>query len=169
MERSRVCFAEIAQLVEHVHGKHKVTGSIPVLGSMGMHQKFYVGVKAFIEIEGKLLVLFTPSKLIDFPGGRIEQEDEMEVERTLRREVLEEVGLKLVSFEAFTTWTKIIAHGAEKGEPLFLVGYRCTVEPSEIVLSAEHISYKLVNNNSSEIEALTEDIEYQGLIKSFFV
>ena len=27
------CFAEVAQSVEHMHGKHEVVGSIPILGS----------------------------------------------------------------------------------------------------------------------------------------
>jgi hypothetical protein len=33
VSRSEVVKAEIAQSVEHMHGKHEVTGPIPVLGS----------------------------------------------------------------------------------------------------------------------------------------
>ncbi len=34
--------AEIAQLVEHIHGKDEVVGSIPTLGSRGIDKYIYV-------------------------------------------------------------------------------------------------------------------------------
>ena len=40
---SRTIFAVVAQLVEHIHGKDEVTGSIPVNGSMGRYRSGQTG------------------------------------------------------------------------------------------------------------------------------
>ena len=43
---------------------------------MSQDQLFFVGQKAFIVRDGKVLVLFNPEGKIDFPGGKIQEGEE---------------------------------------------------------------------------------------------
>lgn len=64
---------------------------------------FCVGQKAFIEKDGKVLVLHDPGGRLDFPGGKIQEGEAKDAEassliRSLQREVREETGLEIGVF-----------------------------------------------------------------------
>jgi 8-oxo-dGTP diphosphatase len=101
------------------------------------HQLFQVGQKAFIERDGKLLLVFFPNGWLDFPGGRID-EGEIELVASLRREVREETTLEIEVGAPFATWIS-------RGSAVYLVGYRCRYVSGEVVLSDEHGSYRWVD------------------------
>ncbi len=44
------CIANVAQLVEHVHGKDEVTGSIPVIGSKTVTVYIYCILCQYVDI-----------------------------------------------------------------------------------------------------------------------
>ena len=61
---------------------------------------FCVGQKAFIEKDGKVLVLFDPVEGLDFPGGKIQEEEAKDADASslilsLQREVREETNLEI--------------------------------------------------------------------------
>ena len=66
-------------------------------------QLFYVGQKAFIEKDGKVLVLFLPNGMLDFPGGKL-QEGEVDLDLAFKREVKEETGLDMEIGRPFYRW-----------------------------------------------------------------
>ena len=103
---------------------------------------FQVGQKAFIEKNGELLVLFAPSGLFDFPGGRID-EGETDLIEALKREVREETALEIEVGWPFATWLSA-------GSAIYLVGYRCRYVSGEVVLSNEHTGFRWVDRSSYE-------------------
>src|SRR5690606_33726879 len=96
--------------------------------------------KAFIDKDGELLILFAPSKLFDFPGGRID-EGETDLIVALKREVREETALEIEVGRPFATWLN-----AES--TIYLVGYRCRYVSGEVTLSDEHVDYRWVDRSS---------------------
>ena len=55
---------------------------------MNGNQLFYIGLKAFIEKDGSVLALKDASIGLDFPGGKL-KEEEWNLVESLRREVKE--------------------------------------------------------------------------------
>ena len=105
---------------------------------------FFVGQKAFIEKEGKLLVLFDPKGRVDFPGGKI-QEGEVDIGVSLLREVKEETDLIVSVGTPFITWSFDLPEGhPNAGKTVFLVGYKCGYREGTLKLSEEHSSYNWV-------------------------
>ena len=104
------------------------------------HKKFEVGQKAFIDRGGQVLVVFFPNGWLDFPGGRIDEED-ASLEVALRREVWEETRLEVEIGQPFATWT------GRDGE-VFLVGYRCRYRAGDVTLSDEHIDFRWVDRET---------------------
>lgn len=129
---------------------------------MTQEQEFLVAQKAFIEKDGSILVLFDDRGL-DFPGGKI-QENELDLEASLRREVHEETGLTIAIEQTFTTWL----YTFEEGDTLnthhlrhrFFVGYICKHISGEVTLSQEHLKYEWVNkeNYRKAIDSVERDI-----------
>ncbi len=103
------------------------------------HRIFEVGQKAFIERDGRLLVVFFPNGWLDFPGGRI-NEGEDDLAEALKREIREETTLEVEVGDAFATW--LGRDGA-----VFLVGYRCSYVSGEVALSDEHSAYKWIDRS----------------------
>ncbi len=128
-------------------------------------QLYYVGQKAFIEKDGKLLILINPIFGLDFPGGKI-QVGEMNLEKALQREVQEETGLEIEVGKPFVTWT--VKHPTkEKYEGrIFLVGYICKYLSGEINLSKEHSDFHwITKENYTEFKH--SESYYQTLKKYF--
>ena len=108
--------------------------------------KLFVGTKAIILHEGKVLVLReakyddgTNEGLWDVPGGRIETEEKLH--EGLRREVMEESGLEIEPGQvlgAFETFPTI------KGEACHIVRiyFLCTPKATEVTLSKDHDQYE---------------------------
>ena len=108
---------------------------------MAQDKLFFVGQKAFIEKDGKVLVLFDPKNRIDFPGGKI-QEGETDLTASLLREVREETNLVVSVGDPFITWSFDLPEGhPHAGGAVFLVGYECAYREGELKLSDEHSRY----------------------------
>ena len=101
--------------------------------------EFQIGVKALIENNGKILLIKRSSKYgemqgyWDIPGGRIKFGEEPE--EGLRREVLEETGLKIDKLngilDASTVWKDEAKH-------IVRITYLCQSIEKDIKTSNEH-------------------------------
>jgi 8-oxo-dGTP pyrophosphatase MutT (NUDIX family) len=107
---------------------------------MNQDKLMFVGQKAFIEKEGKILVLFDKYGL-DFPGGKI-QDGETDIINSLKREVKEETDLEIVVGRPFYTFkdTMIV-----NGQARFIVCYLCNYISGEFKMSHEHDKFDWVN------------------------
>lgn len=70
---------------------------------------FCVGQKAFVEKDGKVLILNDPDDGLDFPGGKIQEGEAIDGDasslfRSLQREVREETGLEIEVGNPFVVW-----------------------------------------------------------------
>ncbi len=107
--------------------------------------KFFVGVKAFIEHEGKLLILRQSDHYEDvgkwqLPGGRIGLGEETEELKTvLLREVQEECGegFSIAVGEFFHVFRRLPRNGTWT----ILIAFKCTYRSGEIRLNGEHTEY----------------------------
>lgn len=124
---------------------------------MAEDKLFYVGQKAFIEKNGEVLVLNDPVLGLDFPGGKI-QEDEIDFDLALKREVKEETDLEIEIGLPFTRWSYLLRHGhSHAGKTIYLIGFRCKYVSGNIKLSHEHDGFNWVNKeNYREFENSTE-------------
>jgi 8-oxo-dGTP diphosphatase len=110
-------------------------------------RRFFVGQKAFIERDRKVLVLYSKRGFLDMPGGRI-ADGEWDLAEALKREVREETSLEIEVGQPFITWF----FEPPETSP-FLVGYKCRWLSGEVQLSEEHESYLWVSRNTlSEID-----------------
>jgi len=133
---------------------------------MNSHEIFFVGQKAFIEKDGEVLVLNDPDEGLDFPGGRID-EGEINLADSMKREVMEEVGLEIEVGKPFVTWFNAFPDSHSlAGKKVFLIGYRCKYLSGEVKLSHEHNKFKWVSKeNYKEIDDGTDYFNY--LVKYF--
>ncbi len=129
--------------------------------------QFTVGQKAFIEKDGKVLVLFKPDTgRLDIPGGRI-QTNETDLKSALAREVLEETGLQIKINDPFCTWTFTIGEGYKyAGQTIFLVGYKCEYVSGELKMSDEHGDYRWVDKES--YKELKSSIGHFNALEKYF-
>ncbi len=97
---------------------------------------FFVGQKAFIQKDKKVLILNHPEKGLDFPGGKITNEDTHFTE-ALMREVREETGLEISVGEPFHVWNN-------SNKNIYLVGFSCNYIRGEVSISKEHNNYMWV-------------------------
>jgi len=136
---------------------------------MANDRQFYVDQKAFIERDGKVLVLNDPILGLDFPGGKI-QEGEVDWTDALKREVQEETGLEITVGEPFTAWHFKMPEGPHRnaGKDLFLVGYRCAYTSGEVVLSSEHDKYEWVDKDTYQKYADNDIDGYFQALKTYF-
>lgn len=122
---------------------------------MKQDELFYVGQKAFIQKEGKVLVLKDRNGNLDFPGGKI-QEGETNYNKSIKREVFEETGLNITIGEPFYRWSFI---GTQK-KHIFAIGFICKYVSGEVCLSKEHTDYKWVSKDAyKELENDSEDFK----------
>jgi 8-oxo-dGTP diphosphatase len=128
---------------------------------------FYVDQKAFIERDGKVLVLNDPILGLDYPGGKI-QEGETDWVAALKREVREETTLEISVGEPFITWHFTVPEGPHRnaGKDLFLVGYTCKHVSGEITLSEEHDGFEWVARDA--LPKFTDIAGYLPALKTYF-
>ncbi len=118
------------------------------------HKLFHVGQKAFIEKDGKVLVVFRTNGWFDFPGGRID-DGERDLIAALQREIREETTLEVEVGAPFPTWLG-------RGDRVYLVGYRCRYIWGDVFLSEEHTdhrwvdadTFRVLDDGSARIEVL---------------
>jgi 8-oxo-dGTP diphosphatase len=105
-------------------------------------QQFFIGVKAIIEHDGKILLIKRSDKykgisgIWDIPGGRLEFGEEPE--DGLRREVMEETGIKLTGINRILD-ASTVYNDDEKH--IVRITYLCTAEVKEMKLSNEHTEF----------------------------
>lgn len=139
---------------------------------MGNDALFCVGQKAFIEKDGKVLVIFDTMEGLDFPGGKI-QEGEAKMGNpaglidSLKREVAEETGLQIEVFDPFTVWYhEFPENHRNSGKVVYIVGFKCKYLSGEIKLSEEHNKFEWVDKNS--YEKWNDKSDYFGALKKYF-
>ena len=121
-------------------------------------KKFYVGVKGIIKHPEKGVLLLQDPKIIDVPGGRID--DNENFEQTLTREISEELpGSKLLSIGELLGVSRI-PKDIDGDTSLVLIFYRVDVElPEPLQLSEEHDSYMWVKDINSMPEGMNPDLK----------
>ena len=133
---------------------------------MAEDKLFYIGQKAFIEKDGKVLALFDPKLGLDFPGGKI-QIGENDFDEALRREVREETALEIDVGNPFYRWYFEFRPGHRNaGKHVYLVGFRCTYISGEIKLSDEHNKFQWVDKN--DYRTLNDGSEYFKALEKYF-
>lgn len=122
----------------------------------------YVGQKAFIEKEGRVLIVHDPDLGIDIPGGRIQMDeahagDPASLAQALRREVREETGLEITVGKPFTVWYYNYPEGHRNyPKTVYMVGFRCAYVSGEVRLSSEHDRFQWVE------KATYTDLKHDG-------
>lgn len=131
--------------------------------SILFHMKLFIGVKALIKHEGRVLVLREAAYdegvnegKWDVPGGRISPDEA--ILDGLEREVKEESGLLIAVGEVigvFETFPTI------KGEACHIVRifYSATTNTPEVVLSGDHDAYEWVSASDLEGKQLVSSLE----------
>ena len=134
--------------------------------NMAKDKLFCVGQKAFIEKDGKVLVLHDPTEGLDFPGGKI-QEGETDFMEALRREVREETGLEIKIGQPFVVWyNEFFPPHRNAGKKVYLVGFKAQYASGEIKLSSDHDEYEWVDTNN--YKKLDDESEYFKALEKYF-
>lgn len=135
---------------------------------MKKDKEFYVGQKAVIEKNGKVLVLNDPILGFDLPGGKIQEGEEHDLVGAFRREIKEETNLEVEIIGPFFTGYFKIPKGYHRnsGKEVFIVYYRCKYSKGILRLSNEHNGYQWVTKkNFMEIE--NDTTSFKALKKYF--
>lgn len=108
-------------------------------------KKFYVGIKAIIHDEQRGILLLEDEKIIDVPGGRID--DAESFEEALRREISEELpGCEVEAVGNLLGSYRVPVDVAEDtGLVLLFYAVRAKV-PLEVKISEEHKDYLWVKS-----------------------
>ena len=130
-----------------------------------MHiNKLFVATKAFIEYEGKILILQESGKYVDgtnvgrydVPGGRVEPGQRFD--ESLRREIKEETGLEVEVGGPFYVgeWRPQV-----RGEQWQIVGifFMCKAKSSVVVLGEDHGAYEWIDPKNFETYNLIENLK----------
>ena len=131
--------------------------------------KIYVGQKAFINKNGRLLVLRDPKyaiagqKGLDFPGGKYRWGGNLVKE--LEREVTEETGLKIKIGKPFFVWTNRSDHYQTEAN-VYCVGFLCKYISGRVRLSNEHNKYEWVDKKS--YKKWQENTVYFKALEAYF-
>jgi 8-oxo-dGTP diphosphatase len=133
---------------------------------MAQDKMFYVGLKAFINKQNKIIVLNDPLYGLDFPGGKI-QEGENDFVEALKSEVREETGLEIKVGMPFHTWYfEFGSHSQNAGKQVFLVGYKCEYVSGEVQISEEHTNFQWIDKEN--YLQLKEESEYYKALEHYF-
>ncbi len=129
-------------------------------------QVYFVVQKAFIRKGDDVLVLNDPVEGLDFPGGKIQENEENLIE-ALKREVMEETGLEVEVGEPFTVWQEVFPPIHKyAGKKAYIVAFRCSYVSGEIILSNEHDHFRWVN--SRNYQEMDDGTSYFGILERYF-
>lgn len=116
-----------------------------------MDIKMFVATKAFIEYDGKILLVRESDKYADganvakydVVGGRVEPGQRFD--ESLLREVKEETGLDIKIGQPFfvNEWRPVV-----RGEQWQIVGifFRCQASSDQVILSGDHDAYHWIDS-----------------------
>ncbi len=116
--------------------------------------QFCISQKAFIEKDGNILVMNDPMEGLDFPGGKIQEDEAVEgdansLKLSLKREVREETGLEIEVGRPFHVWYYEFPKGHRNyPKKVYLVGFKCKYVSGDIKISSEHDTFKWVNRDN---------------------
>ena len=133
---------------------------------------FCVGQKAFIEKDGKVLVLNDPVEGLDFPGGKIQEGeaingDASSLVRSLKREAKEETVLEIEVGEPFAVWYHEFPKGHRNyPKVVYLVAFRCKYVSGELKLSDEHDQFRWVDKN--DYKEVDDGSDYFDVLRKYF-
>ncbi len=133
---------------------------------------FWIGQKAVIERDGKILILDGPKGHFDLPGGKIQEGeivsgDLSSLHKSLAREVLEETGLTISVGNPFAVNSLVFSASHKYADKsLYLVAFRCNWIAGEVRLSDEHGSYRWLAKQ--EVQMLDPLNPYSAMIASYF-
>ena len=133
---------------------------------------FCVGQKAFIEKDGKVLVLFDPAHGLDFPGGKIQEGEAKDgvaesLIDPLKREVKEETDLQIEVFDPFAVWYhEFPSDHRNAGKVVYLVAFKCGYVSGEVKLSDEHNKFKWVDKDT--YKEVDDGSDYFDVLKKYF-
>jgi 8-oxo-dGTP pyrophosphatase MutT (NUDIX family) len=133
---------------------------------MSENQLFHVGQKAFINKNGKVLVLMDRNMGVDLPGGRI-QIGETNFNEALQREVTEETSLEIAIGKPLLTWYLVFGPKSQNaGKKIFVVGYQCDYIAGEVKLSEEHKDFQWVTKE--DFHKLDDGSPHFAALKKYF-
>jgi len=133
---------------------------------------FCVGQKAFIEKDGKVLVLFDPVEGLDFPGGKIQEGEAIDADASslivsLKREVTEETGLEVEVFNPFSVWYHEFPKKSRNyGKVVYLVAFKAKYISGDVTLSEEHNNFKWVDK--SDYSTIDDGSDYFDVLEKYF-
>ncbi len=133
---------------------------------------FCVGQKAFIEKDGKVLVLKDPLEGLDFPGGKIQSGEAKDgnlssLVNALKREVREETSLEIEVYNPFAVWYhEFPKESRNYGKVVYLVAFRCKYVSGELKLSDEHNDFSWVDKET--YEEVDDGSDYFDVLKKYF-
>lgn len=133
---------------------------------------FWVGQKAFIEKDGKVLVLGDEINHLDFPGGKIQEgeakdDDASSLARSLQREVMEEVGIEIEVLNPFAVWFhEFPADHKHFGRSVYLVAFKCRYVSGDPTLSNDHNKFSWVDK--SDYKEVDDGSDYFDVLEKYF-
>ena len=133
---------------------------------------FCVDQKAFIERDGKVLVLHDPVEGLDFPGGKIQEGeakngDAASLIGPLQREVREETGLEIEVGSPFAVWYhEFSPRHRNYPKRAYLVAFRCRYVSGEVTLSDEHDGFQWVD--AASYKTLDDGSDYFDVLRTYF-
>src|SRR3989344_4943821 len=133
---------------------------------------FCVGQKAFIEKDGKVLIIWDPVEGIDFPGGKIKEGEarERDVSRladALKREVKEETDLEIKILNPFFVWYhEFPKNHRNYPKKVYVVGFMCKYISADLKLSEEHDAFEWVDKQN--YQKWDDGSDYFLALKNYF-
>ena len=126
--------------------------------------KLFIAPQAFINYEGRILVLRESSKykdgtnigLYDVPGGRLKPEETFE--QGFKREVKEESGLDIEIDNPFYVWEWWPEVREEKWH-IIGVAFECFSKTNQVTLSPDHDDYQWIDPKNLENANIISDLK----------
>ena len=129
---------------------------------------YQVAVKLLLTQNDKILVLKSPDGKVDFPGGRISNEEiSLPQEISLAREVDEELGGDVRYSEPKLLFTSLRTYTTDTLHHVLALFFTAEYRAGDIVLSDEHSSFEWINPVELEKspESFVSENEYSQYAK----